>query len=75
MYPALPSTAVTEHLLNEVAQTSLLLDPVLFFYTTMPAVALLLWTVGVLAFGRPGSRTSSVSTTQVPRERLTPIAP
>ena len=48
MYP----TAPTEALLNEVAQTSLSLDPVLFFYGVCFSLAVILWTIGVLTLGR-----------------------
>jgi hypothetical protein len=75
MYPTFPSAALSERLLHEVAQTSLSLDPVLFFYSTMAATAVLFWTVGVLVFGRPGSRTSSVSAAQIPQARITPMTP
>jgi len=49
MYP----TAVSESLLNEVAQTSVPLDPVLFFYVVGFCLVAILWTLGVVTFGRP----------------------
>lgn len=60
MYPTFQPPAANEHLLNEVAQTSLSIDPVLFCYGVAVAVTLILWTIGVLVFGRPRKQAPSV---------------
>ncbi|MBW2379446.1 MAG: hypothetical protein JRG70_07810 [Deltaproteobacteria bacterium] len=59
MYRTFATNAVTEFLLNEVAHSSVSLDPVLFFYTAVFATVAVLWTIGVLAFGK--SRVSPVA--------------
>ena len=60
MYRTFATNAVTENLLNEIARGSLSLDLVLFFYTALFATVAVLWTIGVVAFGKP---------------RVTPVAP
>lgn len=49
MYP----TAVSETLLNEVARTTVPLDPVLLFYVVGFCLVAILWTLGVFTLGRP----------------------
>jgi hypothetical protein len=52
MSPTFTTTIISDSLLNEVAHSTVTLEPVLFFYGAAIAAAAMLWTVGVLAFGR-----------------------
>ena len=56
MYPTFKPTTVNASLLTEVAQSTLSLDPVLFFYGGVAVVAVTLWVLGVLTFGRAAAR-------------------
>jgi len=66
------STFPTERLLHEAANVTVSLDPVLFFYAASFAGIAVLWTIGVLAFGRPHAVSVPRSTTQA---RITPVVP
>jgi Mg2+/Co2+ transporter CorB len=52
MSPIFATALINDNLLNEVAHSTVTLEPVLFFYGAAIAAAAMLWTVGVLVFGR-----------------------
>jgi len=73
MNPNFPTHAVSQSLLHEVAHSTVTMEPVLFFYGAVIVAAAVLWTIGVLAFGRSGAPSvAEPSTASSPRPRITP---
>lgn len=76
MNPTFLTTAINDRLLNEVAHSTVSLEPVLFFYGGLIAAAAVLWMVGVVVFGRPGAtKTTGQPTATLHRQRITPVVP
>jgi len=75
MSPTNPTTVINEHLLNEIARTTLSMDTVYLCYAAAVVVAAVLWTFGVIAFGRRCSTEPfNPAVANSSRERLTPAA-
>ena len=78
MRPNLPCLTVSESLLQESTQTIFSLEPVLFFYLATFVAGIVLWTIGVLLFGRKKKRMPSPSrarqTSSREEQRITPVA-
>lgn len=72
MQSVFATAAVTERLLHEVANVTVSFDPVLFFYTSGFACAAMLWTIGVVTFGRPRAIWAQRATAQA---GVTPVVP
>lgn len=69
-------SAVNHNLLREVAQTDLSLETIFVLYGALVVVAVILWAIGVLAFGRRRSNepVPSENAAAAP-ERITPAVP
>lgn len=76
MRPNLNCVAFKENLLHESIHDILSLDPVLFFYIAVFVTVLVLWTIGVFAFGRASkARHAAVRPADASKaERATPVA-
>jgi len=76
MTPTFPTALVNETLLNEIAQSTVSLEPVLFFYGGLIAAAAVLWMIGVVAFGRPSAANVAGEPIATSRQqRTTPVVP
>ena len=71
MNPSFATTVVSQNLLHEVAHSTVTMEPVLFFYGAVIVAAAVLWTIGVLAFGRSGAPSVAEPSTHSSPRRIT----
>jgi len=76
MSPTFPSSVINDRVLNEVAHSTVTLEPVLFFYGGLIAAAVVLWMIGAVTFGRSNSTdAASLPMATLSEQRVTPVVP